>query len=389
MPFRTPFRSFDPSRAAAAAALLALLAGCGGGTTNPSDDDDGDDPPAGGGAGTVTVTISGLPDSTDAAVTIQGGNGFVRPITGTAVVDSVPAGSCTITASPVTVAPGDTLFAAIPVRTVPIVAGDTTYVTVAYEAPPEPGDLTMTVYHGPLVFQGARYSDYWNLLEDYGQPPIISLGIDEYSLPYPAGYIIDNCQITGTDVTGTGVDIGTSISGQFGSGSADASLTVDSATSVTVTASASGTSSASTAYVGNGVASGVLSLGYSGSNRLYDLCIDIANPDGSPFDLVFTWSYSGSVANTEYAIWHQRFVYQIDPLVCGQNALPTELFHGTDFEGPASDSGTLTIPLTGTHHLVGFGMWTEASGNWHMDFLGRGGDGSASCTGSVTIEVVR
>jgi hypothetical protein len=95
------------------------------------------------------------------------------------------------------------------------------------------------------------------------------------------------------------------------------------------------------------------------------------------------------VANTDYAIWHQSFVYQIDPLVCGQNALPTELYHGRDFEGPASDSGILRIPLTGTDHRVAFGMWASASGNWAMDFLGRGADGSASCTGSVTIEIDR
>lgn len=388
MPFRTPFRAFDLPRATAAAALLALLAGCGGGSTSPPDDNDDDDPPPGGGtgAGAVTVTISGLPDSTDASVTITGDAGFVQQVTASGTVGGVPAGTCTVTAHPVVVAP-DTLVVAPSVRVVPVVADDTTSVSLVYEAPTV-ADM-FTAYHGPLVFQGARHNDSYVLREDWGHPPTIDDEVDTYVLPYPAGYVIDGCEITGTDVTEDGISIATSNSGMFGSGSANASLVVDSGTSVTITASASGSAFASSAYVGNGATSGVLYLGYRGNNGLYDACVVIDNPDGGEFELVFTWSYSGDVTDTAYAIWHQRFVYQIDPSVCGSNSAPTELYWGRDFTGPPSDSGTLAVPLTGTRHVVAFGMWAEASGSWAMDYFGNGGSGSASCTGSVTIEVLR
>lgn len=336
--------------------------------------------------GALRLVITGLPLGTSPQIVVAGQRSFVRTVSTGGVVDGIPAGDCTVTAHAVVVAPEDTFKAVLVEQTVTIADKDTTTLDISYESVVT-GAFAMRVFHGPLVFQGARYNDSWVPLAEYGRAPTLSSEIDEFSLPYPAGYVIDGCTIAGTDVTETGIAIATSIAGQFGSGSAEAELVVNSSTSVTLTASAAGSASASTAYVGNGASAGVLNLGYPGGNRLYDLSLDIANPDGTPFDLVFTWSYSGGVANTDYAIWHQRFVYQIDPVVCGTNPLPTELYWGRDFIGPASDSGTQTITLSGTHHLIGLGMWTEASGNWAMDFLGRGGSGSASCTGSVTITI--
>lgn len=383
---RRPIRESGSRRivvlaAAVALTVLALVSGCGGGSTTPSDENP---TPS---TGAVDVTVSGLPGGTAGDVTLTGDSGFTRLITASTLVGGVPAGPCTITARPVVSAPSDTLFALVPVTTRSVVANDTISVTVTYE--PQALDALITVFHGPVVFQGARYDDSFVPIEDYGQLPTLESDIDTYEFPYDAGYVVDGCEIVGTDVTEDGIDVATAISGRFGNGSATGTLTVDSETSVTITAGASGTASGSSAYVGNGASSGVMNMGYPGPRALYDLCILISNPDGTPFDLVFTWEYSGSVVNTVHANWHHRFVYQIDPPVCAQAAAPTELYWGRDFEGPSGDSGTVTIPLTGTSHLVAFGMWASASGFWVTDNLGNTDSGSASCSGSVTIEVVR
>jgi hypothetical protein len=380
MPFGMSSRVSGPSPWTAAAALVVLAAGCGGETTAPPEDD------ATPGAGAVQVTVSGLPDGIDAAIMMLGDDGFMRRITGSGVVRGVPEGSCLFTARPVGIAPDETLLVLVPVRTIPVFADDTTFVSIAYEAPLQ-HDGMFTVFHGPLAFQGARRADTFTPLGSHGQPPTVESEIDTYSLPYPTGYVIDACGITGTDVTANGISMGTSMSGSFGSALADAFLVVDDRSSVTITASACASASASSAFVGNGTTTGVLHLGDPDDNGLYDACIVIDNPGGRNFELEIRWSYRGSVRNTEYASWRQRFVYQIDPLVCAPNGSPTELFRALDSAGPDTDTGGVSIPMTGLRHVFAFGMQSEASGNWSADPVGLGGDGSAWCTGSVTISV--
>lgn len=256
-----------------------------------------------------------------------------------------------------------------------------------------PTGLSGVLFHGPIVFQGARTNNTWVPLSEFGGPTTIEFVIDEFSFGYPDGYVFDGCEITGTDITSQGLSVSTSIASGFGTGSASVGVTaVNDGTRLTWTAEASGSASASPANVGSGSTSGILYIGYPDSNRLHDLSLAISNPSGDPFEVRMSWGFSGtqSSSNTDdHGMWLQRFTYQVDPSPCSSNPEALTLFHGSDNGGPESDSGVHVLQLDGTEHLLSFGIEATASGVWAMDHLGRGGSGGGQSESTVTIELAR
>lgn len=365
--------------AGCATGLLHL--GCGGSSTEPPPT-----PPATQ-EGFLSLVVDGLPAGTGGDVDVSGPDSFARHLTTSALVANVPVGSCTIVAKPVAAAPGDTLFPTPVTQTAIVSETDTASVHVNYARVMAP---SLKVFHGPIKFTESRANHYYNLREEYTNPPIILLDMPTVEFPYPDGYLVDNmCRVIGTDVTDSGVTIDSSVSCPFGSASSSSSLVVeDGGRAVTLTNTSSASASAAAGYVGNGSNIGAIDLGYPSGQNLHDLCLAIDNPGGGPFELKFTWSFSGSVTNADYANWKQRFTYQIDALACSSNPQEETLFYGRDFEGPASDAGTFSVPLSGPYHLVSFGLYGEAVGYWLEDYYGRGDSGGAQSQATVTIEVV-
>jgi hypothetical protein len=81
--------------------------------------------------GALTVTITGLPASTGAAVTVTGPGGFTRAVTATTTLADLAPGNYTVAAADV--ASGGTQYAASPKsRIVPVAAAGTASATVAY-----------------------------------------------------------------------------------------------------------------------------------------------------------------------------------------------------------------------------------------------------------------
>jgi hypothetical protein len=84
--------------------------------------------------GGLTVTISGLPTGTAAAVTVTGPGGFSRTVTTTEGLTGLAPGSYTVAASPVT-AGGTTYTPTVSPSGVQVAAGGNPTVTVSYRAP--------------------------------------------------------------------------------------------------------------------------------------------------------------------------------------------------------------------------------------------------------------
>jgi hypothetical protein len=83
--------------------------------------------------GGLTVTISGLPATAEAAVTVTGPGGFSREVTATATLADLTPGAYTVTAASVTA--GGSTYTATPTTTaVEVEAGATGSVTVSYRA---------------------------------------------------------------------------------------------------------------------------------------------------------------------------------------------------------------------------------------------------------------
>lgn len=93
--------------------------------------------------GDLTVTVAGLPPSTEAAITVSGPGDFSRAVTVTTTLEDLPAGDYTVTAANVTV--GGTTYGASPsTRTVSVTGGATARVTVTYTAVAGP-TLNLTI----------------------------------------------------------------------------------------------------------------------------------------------------------------------------------------------------------------------------------------------------
>ncbi len=81
--------------------------------------------------GSLRVTISGLPGSADAAVTVSGPNNFSAAVTETRTLSALPPGSYAVSAADV-ITGGDTYTPSVSLPTVQVVAGATASVTVSY-----------------------------------------------------------------------------------------------------------------------------------------------------------------------------------------------------------------------------------------------------------------
>lgn len=132
---------------ALAVACLTLLSACGGG---------GEDTP-GATTGSLSVTVTGLPAGVDAAVSINGLDGYSRAITNSATLTDIPAGSVAVTAGSVTDS-GLTYEAGISGSPTTVSAGGTSAVTVTYTAQaPSLGSLSIAI-NGLPVGVGAAVS---------------------------------------------------------------------------------------------------------------------------------------------------------------------------------------------------------------------------------------
>lgn len=106
--------------------------------------------------GALTVTISGLPNGLEAAVTVTGPGGFSRRLTATRTLNDLAPGDYTITASEV--ASGGTTYTASPAaRTVAVAAGATATATVTYG--PAAGPSLNLRIDGVHLTQGVQASD--------------------------------------------------------------------------------------------------------------------------------------------------------------------------------------------------------------------------------------
>ncbi len=338
--------------------------------------------------GSLSVIIGGLPAGTDGDVDITGPNSFNRSLTTSAVINGVPVGSYTVKANPVETLLSNTFDPTPVTQSATVSIADTAVAQIKYT---NSLALTVRVYHGPVKFGESQMSHFYNLIENWGQPPIILQETDTVEFPYPDEYILGaDCRVIGTDVTAGGVVINSSVTSMFGSGSSNSSLTMTNGGRTITLANASMANAAPAAgYIGNGTNVGLADLGYPDGQNLHDLAFAVENPGGGSFELQFTWSYEGSEIGGDNAGWKQYFTYQVDALACAPNPPFEYLFDGKDFLGPQSDSGTFVIPLSGSYHLISFGLHGEATGGWIEDIHGQGGAGSAQSSASVTIEIVQ
>ncbi len=338
--------------------------------------------------GALSVIIDGLPAGTDGDVNITGPDSFNQSLTTSAVIDGLATGSYTITANSVATLLSSTFDPAPVTQSATVSVGDTAVVQVSYT---NSLASSVRVFHGPVKFGESQMAHFYNLIQDWGQPPISLQEIDTVEFPYPDEYIVDtNCRVIGTDVTASGIVINSSVSSMFGSGSSNSSLTVtNDGRTITLTNTSMASAAPAAGYIGNGTNVGLVDLGYPDGQNLHDLALAVENPGGGSFELQFTWSYQGSETNGDFAGWKQCFTYQVDALACVPNPSFEYLFDGKDFLGPQSDSGTFGITLSGPYHLVSFGLHGEATGVWIEDVHGQGGAGSAQSSASVTIEIVQ
>jgi hypothetical protein len=109
------------------------------------------------GGGSLSVTISGLGTSTDAAVTITGPNSYTRNLTASETVTGLSAGTYTVTAQDVVASGGTTHTPAPATQDVAVPATGTGNATVNY-APPSSGSLNLRIA-GLYVTQSAQTYD--------------------------------------------------------------------------------------------------------------------------------------------------------------------------------------------------------------------------------------
>ena len=118
---------------AAAIALLVAVAACDPGPPAPPPDTL-PPPPA---YGNLSVTVTGLPSGTPAAVSVTGPEGFARSIPATQLILGVRVGSYTVTAADVAV--GATTYGATPpTQTISVVENAAATATVSYSSSPPP-----------------------------------------------------------------------------------------------------------------------------------------------------------------------------------------------------------------------------------------------------------
>lgn len=104
-----------------------LLAGCGGGGGTPGFNNT----PVGTGTGTLSVVISNLPSTVNAAVRVTGPNNFAQDLTQSQTIADLAAGTYTVTASTVTV--GTTSYLPFPLsQSATVAAGATATAAVGY-----------------------------------------------------------------------------------------------------------------------------------------------------------------------------------------------------------------------------------------------------------------
>ncbi|MBA3445640.1 MAG: hypothetical protein H0T58_12420, partial [Gemmatimonadales bacterium] len=104
-------------------------------------------------AGALGVTILGLPDGTDAAVTVDGPNDFSEVVTRTDTLEALTPGSYEVSAENVTTG-GTTYTPSVGRPTVPVVAGATAEVTVTYN-PAAPVSLNLNI-NGLYITQSTQ-----------------------------------------------------------------------------------------------------------------------------------------------------------------------------------------------------------------------------------------
>jgi hypothetical protein len=131
----------------ARAALLsvALLAACGDGAVQTS----ASGPAA---AGSLTISVEGLPDGSLAMITVSSAQGFRRELTGPAVLEGLAPGTYLVTASPVTI--GQDRYDASPAsRSIGVTAGPSGLAAVSYSV--ATGRIQLTVVGLPSGAAGS------------------------------------------------------------------------------------------------------------------------------------------------------------------------------------------------------------------------------------------
>ena len=88
-------------------------------------------------AGSLAITVAGLPQGTDADVSVTGPSGFSADLTGSGTLDDLAPGEYTVRAGPVAAA-GDTWNPSPGSVDLPVTAGETATATIGYDAAPRP-----------------------------------------------------------------------------------------------------------------------------------------------------------------------------------------------------------------------------------------------------------
>ena len=88
-------------------------------------------------AGSLAITVAGLPQGTDADVSVTGPSGFSADLTGSGTLDDLTPGEYTVRAGPVAAA-GDTWNPSPGSVDLPVAAGETATATIGYDAAPRP-----------------------------------------------------------------------------------------------------------------------------------------------------------------------------------------------------------------------------------------------------------
>ena len=88
-------------------------------------------------AGSLAITVTGLPQGADADVSVTGPSGFSADLTGSGTLDDLAPGEYTVRAGPVAAA-GDTWNPSPASVDLPVTAGETATATIGYDAAPRP-----------------------------------------------------------------------------------------------------------------------------------------------------------------------------------------------------------------------------------------------------------